>query len=243
MKIALVTGAGEGIGKKTCEILAAKKFKIIALDSMSTALLQKSLKALKTDLIEVKGGVNFTNQDSVQTALNTITFDKTWTVLANCVGVNLGGGLLDSNLEDWNAMMNANLTTPYILSQAFAKNCKQYSIKGSIINISSMVGVIGAKKPGYAASRAGILGLTKAIAMQSGPDIRCNAIYTGAVNDAMHADWDEEKKKKVAAATPIGRIAEPAEIANIVAFLADDQQSGFLTGSIINATGGQYLGQ
>jgi len=140
-------------------------------------------------------------------------------------------------------MMNVNLTAPFILSQLFANNSKKHDIKGSIVNVSSMVGIIGAKKPGYAASKAGMLGLTKSIAMQSGPNIRCNAIYPGAMDTPMTADWDEEIRKKISAGTPIGRIADPKEIAQIVAFLADEKQSSFLTGSIINATGGQYLGQ
>ena len=106
-----------------------------------------------------------------------------------------------------------------------------------------MVGIIGAKKPGYAASKAGIIGLTKSVAMQAGPNIRCNAIYPGAMETPMTADWDAETRAKISKNTPIGRIAKPEEIASIVKFLATDSESGFLTGAILNATGGQYLGQ
>ncbi|PIR64323.1 MAG: hypothetical protein COU63_04470, partial [Candidatus Pacebacteria bacterium CG10_big_fil_rev_8_21_14_0_10_36_11] len=189
------------------------------------------------------GGVDFSKPETIIESLGSFLPNKEWTVLVNNAGVSVGGKLLDGSLAHWNLMMNVNLTAPFVLSQAFAKNSQENNIKGSIVNISSMVGVIGAKKPGYAASKAGLLGLTKAIAMQAGPNIRCNAIYPGAMDTPMTADWDAETRKKIEAGTPIGRIADPREIAQIVAFLADDQQSSYLTGAVINATGGQYLGQ
>lgn len=243
MKIALITGAAGGLGKQICRTLATDGFHIIALDLHKTETLRNKLADVSNNLIQTIGGVDFNNPASVMDSLNPLLPNKYWTVLVNNAGVSTGGNLLDSTLEEWNLMINVNLSAPFILSQAFVKNSQHHNIKGSIINISSMVGIIGGKKPGYAASKAGLLGLTKSIAMQAGPSVRCNAIYPGAINTPMTADWNKEKKSKIAANTPIGRIAEPTEIANIVAFLANEQKSGFLTGSIINATGGQYLGQ
>lgn len=243
MKIALITGASEGVGKKICEALSSEGFRIVAIDSVKTEDLKKSLKNIQNHLELVVGGADFSNPQSIIDSLASFLPNQNWTVLVNSMGENIGGNLLESTLDQWKQMIDTNLTVPFVLSQAFAKNSQKNNIKGSIINISSMAGITGAKKPGYAASRAGIFGLTKSIAMQLGPNVRCNTIYTGAVNDKMHADWDNEKRKKVIEATPIGRIAEPEEIANIVSFLADDKRSGFMTGAIINATGGQYLGQ
>jgi 3-oxoacyl-[acyl-carrier protein] reductase len=243
MSIALVTGASGGLGKEICKSLVEKGFKIVAVDLMETKVLEKNLSDISDSLEMVIGGVDFSKPETIEGSLKSFLPNKNWTVLVNNAGLSVGGKLFDGTLDQWNLMMNVNLTAPFILSQLFANNSKKHDIKGSIVNVSSMVGIIGAKKPGYAASKAGMLGLTKSIAMQSGPNIRCNAIYPGAMDTPMTADWDEEIRKKISAGTPIGRIADPKEIAQIVAFLADEKQSSFLTGSIINATGGQYLGQ
>lgn len=243
MQLAVVTGAAGGLGKEACKALADKGFRIVAVDLLATTELKESLAEIKDSLEMAIGGVDFSKPETIKNSLSKFLPNKNWTVLVNNAGLSVGGKLMDGTLDQWNLMMNVNLTAPFILSQLFAQNAAEFGIKGAIVNISSMVGVIGTKKPGYAASKAGLLGLTKAVALQAGPNVRCNAIYPGAMDTPMTADWDKETRKKIASNTPIGRIAAPAEIAQIVAFLADDKQSGFLTGSIINATGGQYLGQ
>lgn len=243
MKIALVTGAAGGLGKAICKSLITKGFKIAAIDVLETEKLTAELSEISEHLELVVGGVDFSKPETIVPALGSFAGNKSWTVLVNNAGVSVGGKLIDGSLDHWNLMMNINLTAPFVLSQALYQNISEHNTKGSIVNISSMVGVIGAKKPEYAASKAGLLGLTKSVAMQSGPNLRCNAIYPGAMDTPMTADWDSETRAKIAANTPIGRIAKPEEIAKIAAFLADDTESGFLTGSVINATGGQYLGQ
>lgn len=243
MKLAMVTGASGGLGKSVCKTLSEKGYGIIAVDLSENAKIEQELSTLGKNLIKVIGNVDFSKPETIIEALGPDIFNKDLSVLVNNAGISVGGKLLDGTLAHWNLMMNVNLTAPFVLCQAFVQNSVQHNIKGSIINVSSMVGIVGAKKPGYAASKAGILGLTKSVAMQSGPNVRCNAIYPGAMETPMTADWDEITRKKIAENTPIGRIADPEEIAKIVSFLADDSQSGFLTGSIINATGGQYLGQ
>ena len=243
MSIALVTGAAGGLGSAICHILAEKGYGIIAMDLMSQHELEKKLADIKDDIKLFLGGVDFSNTQELQKKVASFLPNKEWTVLVNNAGVSVGGKFLDAKLEEWDLMMKVNLTAPFILSQLFAKNLQKNQTKGSIINISSMAGIVGAKKPGYAASKSGLLGLTKSIAMQVGPKIRCNAIYPGAINTPMTADWNKETREKISKNTFIGRIAEPEEIAQIVAFLADENQSGYLTGAVINATGGQYLGQ
>lgn len=243
MKIVVVTGAHEGIGKACCLKLSEQGYRIVGIDIVSEVIMRESLRDIENSIELLIGNLEVSGEMDIAKKLAGILPSESWSVLVNALASNRGGGIYDSTPGDWNMMMNTNLVLPYQLSQIFAHNCRDNKISGSIVNISSMVGLIGAKKPGYAASRAGIFGLTKSIAMQLGPDVRCNLIYTGAVNDLMHSDWNEEKRRKVESATPIGRLAEPDEIATIVTFLADDKKSGFLTGAMINATGGQYLGQ
>lgn len=240
MKTAIVTGASGGLGTALCHELSSLGFQIIAVDNISNKQLEGCFKDFPYHCV---GGIDFSNSEAVINSLSKFFPNEKIEVLVNNAGISVGGKLLDETVSDWQKMISVNLTAPFILSQAFVQNCQQFHTQGSIINISSMAGVIGAKKPGYATSKAGLLGLTKSIAMQAGPDIRCNAIFPGAILTPMTADWDEEAKRKIIDNTPIGRIATPQEIAKIVAFLANSEQSGYLTGAIINATGGQYLGQ
>lgn len=243
MKLALVTGAAGGLGSEICQVLAKKGHDIVAMDLVPAKKIRQKLTGIDANLEEVIGRVDFAKPASISTKLSSFLPNKNWTTLVNNAGISYGGKLYDATLEEWGKMMQVNLTAPFVLSQLFAQNSREFNLSGSIVNISSMVGIIGAKKPGYAASKAGLLGLTKSIAMQAGPKVRCNAIYPGAMETPMTADWDAETKKMIANKTPLDRIADPKEIAQVVAFLADEEQSSFMTGAVLNATGGQYLGQ
>jgi len=243
MKKAIVTGASGGLGIEICKKLVANNFKLIVIDLADKETIENLLSEVNDGIELILDKVDFSKTDELQSSLDSCLPDENLTVLVNNAGLSIGGGISDATLAEWELMIKVNLTAPFILSQAFINNAKKFNIQGSIINISSMVGIIGAKKPGYAASKAGLLGLTKSIAMQSGPKIRCNAIYPGAMDTPMTADWDEHTRHKIIKNTPLQRIAQPAEIANIVGFLADDNESSFITGAVINATGGQYLGQ
>lgn len=243
MKTALVTGASGGLGIAICKVLAERGFSIIAVARTPQKELESRLSFLGEKLERVIGNVDFSSPENLQEKIRIILPHPNWSVLVNNAGVSQGGKLLDGSLEDWNTMISVNLTAPFLLSQLFAQNAKEQKLHGSIVNISSMVGIVGAKKPGYAASKAGLIGLTKSVALQAGPNVRCNAIYPGAVDTPMIADWDAQTRENIAKNSPIGHIAHPEEIAKIVAFLADDNESGFMTGVALNATGGQYLGQ
>lgn len=243
MKTALVTGASGGLGQAICKVLAERGYTIIAIARTPQKELEARLSFLGEKLEQAIGGVDFSSPENLQKHITAILPHKNWSVLVNNAGVSQGGRLIDGTLEDWNTMLAVNLTAPFLLSQLFVQNAQAHNLKGSIVNISSMVGVVGAKKPGYAASKAGLIGLTKSIALQVGPNIRCNAIYPGAVDTPMIADWDAQTRETIAKNSPVGHIAHPEEIAKIVAFLADDNESSFMTGTALNATGGQYLGQ
>ena len=243
MKLAVVTGVHEGIGLACCTRLSKLGYQIVGIDSVSVDKMHKSLTGAGVKIEMLIGDLPIQDNGEIAKSLEVLKGLKSWSVLVNALASNLGEGIYESRLDDWNTMINVNLTLPYQLSQLFALSCKENNVAGSIVNVSSMVGLIGAKKPGYASSRSGIFGLTKSLAMQLGPNVRCNLVYTGAVNDLMHSDWDSEKRRKVSNATPMGRLAEPEDIARIITFLADNEESSFITGATINATGGQYLGQ
>lgn len=237
---ALITGATGGLGQAIAYELVAK-YDLLLLGRNSV-----QLKKLK-QLLKSQGVVEILEIDLSQPpeieAIFTLDlpWDR-WTLLVNNAGVSLGSGITESSLHEWNTMLGVNLTAPYLLTQQFVKNAQLHKLKGSIVNISSMMGQVGSEKDGYSSSKAGLTALTKSVARQVGPTLRCNAIIPGAIETEMIAEWDEAMKQKVTSNTPLGRYAQPSEIAKIVSFLADEEASGYLTGSVINATGGQYLG-
>lgn len=163
-------------------------------------------------------------------------------VLVNNAGVSQGDDIFTESESDWNVGLSVNLTAPFLLSQLAVRLMKKNDTKGNIVNIASLAGLVGAKKPNYAASKAGLIGLTKATAREVGQfGIRVNAIAPGIVDTDLIADWDEKKRKAVISQTPLKKIASAEEIAEIVSFLVSPKAS-FLTGTVINASGGQFLG-
>lgn len=241
MKTTVVTGAAGGIGAAICQVLADEGHELIAID-VSLAAVQAATKHLKTVVYPIACDLAEPNNVSQLFTREELPWHIV-TGLVNCAGVAIGQDIFELSLEDWQRDLAINLTAPFLFTKHLVKTMKNHQTMGSIVNISSLAGIQGAKKPNYAASKAGLIGLTKATALRAGQyGIRCNAIYPGAVNTSLIADWDEAKMQHIASQTPLGRIAEPREIAELVAFLLSEKSS-FMTGAVLNITGGQYLGQ
>jgi len=232
-KIVVITGAASGIGKATADVLQSE-YDLVLLDKAEISRQGKGIWVRQCDLLQ-------TDQIAALWQDSEIPWEHLWG-LVNCAGITVGGDIFDLTESEWDLDQAINLKAPFLMSQAAARHLQRNG-GGSIVNISSLAGVQGAKKPNYAASKAGILGLTKAIAARAGQfGIRCNAIYPGAVDTPLIADWDEAKRLQIVGNTPLGRLARPEEIAQVVRFLLSEQAS-YITGAALNATGGQYLGQ
>ena len=162
-------------------------------------------------------------------------------VLVNNAGVTRDGLVFRMQLDDWKAVIDTNLTSAFLLSRAVARAMiKQRS--GSIVNVSSVVGIMGnGGQTNYSASKAGLIGFTKSLAREvAGRGVRVNAIAPGFVETAMTDKIPEEAKEKLKAQIPLGRTARPEEIASVALFLASEMAS-YVTGEVVKIDGGMGM--
>jgi 3-oxoacyl-[acyl-carrier protein] reductase len=239
-KVALITGATRGIGKGIA-ISFAKNGAHVAFTYVSSEekalALEKELQAFgikakgyKSDAGDFKAADDLVN--AVVAEFGTID------VLVNNAGITRDTLLMRMTEQQWDEVMNANLKSVFNLTKAVQKPMLK-ARKGSIINMSSVVGVKGnAGQSNYAASKAGIIGFTKSIAIELGSrNIRCNAIAPGFIETEMTGALDEKVVQQWRDSIPLKRGGSADDVANLTLFLASDM-SGYITGQCINVCGG-----
>lgn len=242
-KTAVITGSGRGIGKAIATELARLGANIVINDIKASEFADETceeLKAMGYNAIVVKGDVR--NADDVaeliKTSLDTFgTID----IFVNNAGVTRDGLMLRMTEDDWNLVMDINLKGAFNCIKAVARPMmKQRS--GSIINIASVVGVMGnAGQANYSASKAGLIGLTKTTAKEfAARGIRCNAVAPGFIESAMTDKLSDEVKQEYFKAIPLAKFGKVEEVASVVAFLASDMSS-YVTGQVINIDGGLHM--
>jgi 3-oxoacyl-[acyl-carrier protein] reductase len=239
-KTSLVTGASRGIGRGIALKLAAEGANV-AFTYLSSAekaaeleneLAQFGIKAkgYKSDAADFKAADDLVN--SVVNEFGTID------ILVNNAGITRDGLLMRMTEQQWDEVIQANLKSVFNLTKAAQKPMLKAK-KGSIINVSSVVGVKGnAGQSNYAASKAGIIGFSKSVALELGSrNIRCNAIAPGFIETEMTAVLNPETVKQWRDSIPLKRGGSTEDVANLVAFLASDN-SAYITGQCINVCGG-----
>lgn len=242
-RTAIVTGSARGIGKAIAMKLASYGANIVINDIPSSDCAEaacEEIKALGVDSIVVKGDVR--NKEDVD-ALISAAMDKFGKIdiFVNNAGVTRDGLMIRMSEEDWDLVMDINLKGAFNCIKAVARPMmKQRS--GSIINIASIVGIMGnAGQANYVASKAGLIGLTKTTAKEfASRGIRCNAVAPGFIRSAMTDVLTDDVKKKYFESIPLGRFGETDNIADVVAFLASDM-SQYVTGQTINVDGGLVM--
>ncbi|HBS11191.1 MAG TPA: 3-oxoacyl-[acyl-carrier-protein] reductase [Flavobacteriaceae bacterium] len=239
-KTTLITGASRGIGKGIAEVFAKNGSNIAFTYNASVDAAKALEKELQSYGVKVKGfQSNAANFDAAQQlALDVLEEFGTIDVLINNAGITKDNLLLRISEEDFDKVIEVNLKSVFNLTKAVIRPMmKQRS--GSIINMSSVVGVKGnAGQSNYAASKAGILGFTKSIALELGSrNIRCNAIAPGFIETEMTGALPEETVKGWRESIPLKRGGTPEDIANACVFLASNL-STYITGQTLNVDGG-----
>lgn len=239
-KTALITGASKGIGKGIAEVFAAQGANVAFTYLSSVEAAEAFEKELSASGVKVKGYKSDASEYAAAEELikNVLDDFGSIDVVINNAGVTRDNLLMRMSEEDFDKVIQINLKSVFNLTKAVQRSMlKQRS--GSIINISSVVGVKGnAGQSNYAASKAGIIGFTKSIALELGSrNIRCNAIAPGFIETEMTGKLDEKTVQGWRDAIPLKRGGTPEDVANACLFLASDL-SAYVTGQVLNVDGG-----
>ena len=239
-KTVIITGASRGIGKGIASILAKNGANIAFTYSQSIESANKLVKEIKCTGVECKAyQSNAASYEESQSLVENILNDfDTFDVLINNAGITRDNLLLRMNEEDFDKVVEVNLKSVFNMVKA----CQRVFLKkrsGSIINISSIVGVKGnAGQSNYAASKAGIIGFSKSIALELGSrNIRSNVVAPGFIQTEMTDQLSEDIVNKWIEGIPLKRGGKPEDVANLCLFLSSDLSS-FITGQVINVDGG-----
>jgi 3-oxoacyl-[acyl-carrier protein] reductase len=242
-RVALVTGASQGIGR-TCTLRLAKDGAAVAVAARN----QEKLNELVGEITNAGGkaaafALDVGDEEQVKSTLKSAIaqFGKI-DILVNNAGITRDQLVMRMKRADWDAVLQTNLTSAYLcIQQVIGSMLKQRW--GRIINITSVFGQIGqAGQANYSASKAGLIGLTMAIAREVGSrNITCNAVAPGFIETAMTAVLSDEFKQTAVKQIPLGRVGSPEDVASAVAFLASDQAS-YITGHVLNVNGGMLMG-
>lgn len=241
--IALVTGASRGIGRAIAEQLAGQGMTVLGT-ATTEAGAEAITQYLKEQNLSGKGyAANVAEDSSVEELLAAIEAEYgSPTVLVNNAGITRDNLLMRMKPEEWDSVINTNLTSMYRLCKACVKGMTK-ARKGRIINISSVVGSSGnGGQTNYSASKAGIEGFTRSLAKEIGSrGITVNAVAPGFIETDMTRDLPEQQTAALLSQIPLGRLGQPEEIAAAVGFLASEQ-GAYVTGETLHVNGGMYMG-
>jgi len=249
-RTAVVTGASQGIGR-ACALQLARCGAHVALVARN----RQKLEELAQQIASLGGEgreaparayvctTDIENEDQIKASFKTIIseFGKI-DILVNNAGITRDQLIMRMKRADWDAVLNTNLTAAYLgTQQAISSMLKQRW--GRIINVTSIFGQMGqAGQVNYASSKAGLIGLTMAVAREVGSrNITCNAVAPGFIETPMTSVLSDEFKQNALKIIPLGRVGTPEEVANCVTFLASEEAS-YITGHVLNVNGGMLMG-
>jgi 3-oxoacyl-[acyl-carrier protein] reductase len=238
-KVAIITGGAQGIGKEIALSLAQEGATVVIAD-INTQRLKETEKEIRSYGAEVLTNLcDITDFNQVEQMVNkTLDKFKKIDILINNAGVTSDALIVRMSEADWEKVVAVNLKGAFNCTKASAKvMLKQRS--GKILSIASIIGLIGnVGQANYAASKAGIIGLTKSVAKELAPrGINVNAIAPGFIQTEMTAALDEKTKSKMLEAIPLKRFGQPKDVANLAVFLVSEKAS-YITGQVICVDGG-----
>jgi 3-oxoacyl-[acyl-carrier protein] reductase len=242
-KIALVTGASQGIGR-ACALELAKQGAAVALAARNV----EKLEAVAAEITAAGGtaksfALDVASEESIKAGAKAVLAELgSVQILVNNAGITKDGLVMRMKLADFEDVMRTNLTGSFLLTQALIPAMMK-TRWGRIVNITSVSGETGAPgQANYAASKAGMIGLTKSLAREfSSRGITVNAVAPGFIQTAMTDVLTDEQKTTIMSHIPLGRYGTDADIAAAVAFLASES-AGYITGHTLDVNGGMYMG-
>ena len=241
-KVAVVTGSSRGIGKAAALAIASEGAKVVVNYARSSAAADDVVKAIADqggEAIALQADVSQADQVD---AMIKATMDKFGRidVLVNNAGITRDTLLLRMKPEDWQAVIDLNLTGVFLCTRAVSKIMLKQR-QGRIINISSVAGLMG--NPGqanYSAAKAGVIGFTKTIAKELAPrGVTANAVAPGFIATDMTGDL--KNTEEILKFIPLGRYGQPEEVAGLIRFLAADPAAAYITGQVMNVDGGMVM--
>jgi len=241
-QIALVTGAGRGIGQAIALKLAAAGADIAAVDLKAEFCAETCDKTRALGRRAWAYGADVSKAAVVDETVEKVLADcGKVDILVNNAGITKDTLLMRMSEADWDAVLSINLKGTFLFTKALTRSLlKQRS--GRIINIASVIGLIGnTGQCNYAASKAGVIGLTKSVARElASRGITCNAIAPGFIETSMTAVLGEDMRQKLLSQIPLGRLGSAEDVANAALFLASDQ-AAYITGQVLTVDGGMVM--
>ena len=239
-KIILITGANRGIGHNILKKISNNGYTVIG-----TSRSESGLENISNTLENTNGEgmiMDVTNQESIDQAVSNIK-EKYGVIygLVNNAGITQDNLLMRMTDKEWSSVIDTNLTSLYRVTKSVVKDMMKARI-GRIINIGSIVGLMGnAGQSNYSATKAGLLGFTKSLARElSSRNINVNSVSPGFIETDMTKALSSDQIEALIKNIPLGRIASPEEVSNVINFLLSDESS-YITGENINVNGGLYM--
>jgi len=228
----VVTGSSSGLGLEISKMLLdSDNHSVIGLDINETEIQSTDFHFIESDLS------NRSSVNKLVEEISKLSGDSLYG-LVNVAGISVGKSIVGMNDEDWDKMIEVNLTAPALLISKLQDSMMD---GGRIVNVSSPVSITGSNKPGYSASKAGMHGLTMSVAKNLGPrNILVNTVFPGPMITGMTQKWSQEKRDSIATESFLGRLTTPEEVANGIKFLLDPSTTG-ITGSVLDFTAGSMF--
>jgi NAD(P)-dependent dehydrogenase (short-subunit alcohol dehydrogenase family) len=239
--VAVITGAAQGIGRRTAELLAERGYRLAIIDLRNPAATVASIQAAGTEVLANSGDI--TREETVADfALQVFARFGRADLLVNNAGISLISPAEETSFADYRRVLEVNLVAPFLLARTFGKQMLEAG-RGSIVNVASVAGLLAVSdRAAYNASKHGLIGLTRTLAAEwGGRGVRVNAVCPGWVKtemDAADQAGGTYTDADITGRIPMARFATPDDIARAIAFLADERESAFINGHCLSVDGG-----
>ena len=241
-KIAVVTGGAQGIGQAIATTLAQEGADVVVADLNANRCQETVDRVQQLGSKAMAVSVNVGDWDQVKGMIDHVL--KEWEridILVNNAGITRDGLLMRMKEEDWQSVLQVNLTGTFFCAKAVLPTMSKQR-NGRIVNIASIVGAIGnIGQANYAASKAAVIGLTKTVAREyASRNITVNAVAPGFIDTAMTQDLSADTKESLLNQIPLKRLGQPSDVADAVSFLCSEK-AGYITGHVLHVNGGMYM--